>query len=59
MFNSEYNFNDEIMYERIDTVYHDTGNRRQSSLTGPWFGLNLIVTLDQLAYMKGKITKMV
>ena len=33
--------------------------RRVSSLTGPSFGLNLIVTLDQKNYMRGGITKQV
>ena len=35
------------------------GGRRVSSLTGPSFGLNLIVKLDQINYMKGGITKQV
>ena len=59
MFNSQYNFKDMIMYKTNDRGYQDTGNRRQSSLTGQKFGLNLIVTLDQLSYMKGEITKQV
>ena len=33
--------------------------RRVSSLTGPSFGLNLIITLDQKNYMRGEITKQV
>ena len=42
-----------------DKKYVDTGQRRLSSLTGPSFGLNLIVALDQIDYMKGGITKQV
>ena len=59
MFNSEYNFNDSIMYNKIDQEYYDTGNRRTSSLAGLSFGLNLIIDLDQVNYMKGEITKQV
>ena len=59
LFNSEYNFEDTIMYEEIDEGYLDRGMRRKSSLTGPRFGLNLVISLDQLNYMKGEITKQV
>ena len=59
MFNSEYNFDDIIMYEETNEEYHHTGKRRMSSLTGPSFGLKLIITLDQLNYMEGEITKQV
>ena len=59
LFNSEYNFKDAIMYEETKDAYYDTGKRRLSTLTGPSFGLNLIVTLDQLNYMKGEITTQV
>ena len=47
------------MYHIEDKKYVDTGQRRLSSLTGPSFGLNLIVALDQIDYMKGGITKQV
>ena len=33
--------------------------RRVSSLTGPSFGLNLIIALDQANYLKGGMTKQV
>ena len=33
--------------------------KRVSSLTGPSFGLNLIVDLDQVNYLRGGITKQV
>ena len=59
VFNSEYNFKDTIMYEETDEGYLDTGMRRKSSLTGPRFGLNLVISLDQLNYMEGEITKQV
>jgi hypothetical protein len=59
MFNSEYNFEDRIMYNETEEGYHDTGKRRLSTLTGPSFGLNLIVNLDQTNYMEGEITKQV
>ena len=59
MFNSEYNFNDDIMYNKIDEEYYDTGNRRTSSLAGISFGLHLIIDLDTVNYMKGEITKQV
>ena len=59
IFNSEYNFKDTIMYDEIEEGYQDTGKRRLSTLTGASFGLNLILTLDQLDYMKGEITKQV
>ena len=58
-FNSQYNAKDSFMYQSIGKAYHATGKRRWSSLTGPRFGLNLIVTMDQLVYMKGEITKQV
>ena len=48
VFNTNYN----IERDRL-------GGRRVSSLTGPSFGLNLIVKLDQINYMKGGITKQV
>ena len=54
-FNSEYNYNDEFMY--TNKTRKET--QRKSSLTGPRFGLKLIVTLDQLQYMEGAITKQV
>ena len=58
-FNSKYNLQDDILY-RIEGKKHvDTGQRRLSSLTGPSFGLNLIVALEQIDYMKGGITKQV
>ena len=47
------------MYAESDEGYHDTGKRRISTLTGPSFGLNLIINLDQINYMKGEITKQV
>ena len=59
LFNSEYNFNDAIMYAKIDDEYHDTGDRRSSSLAGLSFGLHLTIDIDQLNYMKGEITKQV
>ena len=58
-FNSKYNLKDDILYHIEDKKYVDTGQRRLSSLTGPSFGLNLIVALDQIDYMKGGITKQV
>ena len=58
-FNSQYNTKDTSMYDSVGRGYHETGKRRRSSLTGPRFGLNLVVTLDQLVYMKGEITKQV
>ena len=57
IFNSEYNFEDPIMYEETKEGYHTTGQNRISTLTGPSFGLNLIINLDQLNYMEGEITK--
>ena len=57
MFNSEYNFNDPIMY--TNKTRKKNKSQRLSSLTGPRFGLNLIVTLDQIQYMEGAITKQV
>ena len=59
IFNSEYNFEDKMMYEEREEGYYDTGKRRLSTLTGPSFGLNLILTLDQQNYMQGEITKQV
>ena len=59
IFNSEYNLQDTIMYVEGDEGYYDTGKRRISTLTGPSFGLNLIINLDQINYMKGEITKQV
>ena len=59
VFNSEYNFKDTIMYEETENGYQDTGKRRLSTLTGASFGLNLIITMDQINYMKGEITKQV
>jgi hypothetical protein len=47
------------MYKEADEGYYDTGKRRKSSLTGPSFGLNLIITLDKQNYMEGEITKQV
>ena len=58
-FNSLYNLQDDFLY-RIEGKKHvDMGKRRLSSLTGPSFGLNLIVALDQIDYMKGGIAKQV
>ena len=48
VFNTKYNMD-------LDAL----AGKRVSSLTGPSFGLNLIVTLDQTNYMKGGITKQV
>ena len=45
-FNSEYNENKD-----------EAAGKRVSSLTGPSFGLNLIVELDLFNYLKGNITK--
>ena len=45
-FNTEYN-------EKKD----EAAGKRVSSLTGPSFGLNLIVELDLFNYLKGNITK--
>ena len=59
MFNSKYNFHDSIMYQETQEGYTATGRIRKSPLTGPGFGLNLIITLDQLNYMEGEITKQV
>ena len=58
-FNSQYNTKDSVMYDSIGKGYRATGKRRRTSLTGPMFGLNLVITLDQLVYMKGEITKQV
>ena len=58
-FNSLYNMKDDILYQMDGKKHVDTGQRRLSSLTGPSFGLNLIVALDQIDYMKGGITKQV
>ena len=52
-----YNVKDHAIYEKTNTSYKDTGKRRLSSLTGPSFGLNLVVTLDLVNYIKGAITK--
>ena len=59
MFNSKYNYNDTIMYKQDGTEYQTTGRRRQTSLTGPRFGLNLVVTLEGINYMQGEISKQV
>ena len=59
IFNTEYNFKDDFIYEEDEDGYYDKGTRRLSSLTGPSFGLNLIVTLDQTNYMEGEITTQV
>ena len=56
-FNSKYNVEDTAIYKKENASYKDTGKRRLSSLTGPSFGLNLIVTLDLINYIKGAITK--
>lgn len=48
IFNAEYNADKDSL-----------AGSRTSSLTGPSFGLNLIITLDQLNYMRGGITKQV
>ena len=45
-FNTEYNENKD-----------EAAGKRVSSLTGPSFGLNLIVELDLFNYLKGNITK--
>ena len=58
-FNSKYNHEDDTLFKLRDTKYVSTGKRRLSSLTGPSFGLNLIVALDQIDYMKGGVTKQV
>ena len=58
-FNSLYNMKDDTLYQMEGKKHVDTGQRRLSSLTGPSFGLNLIVALDQIDYMKGGITKQV
>ena len=58
-FNSKYNLQDDILYQIEDKKHVDKGQRRLSSLTGPSFGLNLVVALDQIDYMKGGITKQV
>ena len=59
IFNTKYNLDDDTLYRFEDAKYKETGNQRRSSLTGPSFGLNLIVALDQIDYMKGGITKQV
>ena len=59
IFNSKYNLDDDTLYVKNDDKYIETGNSRLSTLTGPSFGLNLIVGLDQNEYMKGGITKQV
>ena len=59
LFNSEYNFDDAIMYNKLDEEYHDTKDRRTSTLAGLSFGLHLIIDLDQLNYMEGEIAKQV
>ena len=59
VFNSKYNHEDDTLFKFKDTKYISTGKRRLSSLTGPSFGLNLIVALDQIDYMKGGVTKQV
>ena len=59
IFNSKYNLGDDTLYVRNDDKYIETENSRLSTLTGPSFGLNLIVGLDQNEYMKGGITKQV
>ena len=59
IFNSKYNLEDDTLYRRDDDQYTKTDNSRLSTLTGPSFGLNLIVGLDQIDYMKGGITKQV
>ena len=48
IFNTDYNAERDIL-----------AGLRVSSLTGPSFGLNLIITLDQTNYMRGGITKQV
>ena len=58
-FNSLYNMKDDTLYQTKGKKHVETGQRRLSSLTGPSFGLNLIVALDQIDYMKGGITKQV
>ena len=45
-FNTEYNENKD-----------EAAGKRVSSLTGPSFGLNLVVELDIFNYLKGNITK--
>ena len=45
------------MYTKDVNGYNDTGKRRTSSLTGPSFGLNLVLTLGKINYMDGEITK--
>ena len=57
MFNAKYNVEDSIMYTKNVDGFNDTGKRRTSSLTGPSFGLNLVLTLDKINYMDGEITK--
>ena len=57
VFNAEYNIDDSIMYMKDLNGYNDTGKRRTSSLTGPSFGLNLVLTLGKINYMDGEITK--
>ena len=61
LFNSEYNFDDTFMYDYDETKdgYYRTEKRRLSTLTGPSFGLNLIIALDKMNYMEGEITKQV
>ena len=59
IFNSKYNLEDDTLYRRDDDQYTKTDSSRVSTLTGPSFGLNLIVGLDQIDYMKGGITKQV
>ena len=58
-YNSEYNFEDKDLYREEEDGYYETGKRRLSSLTGPSFGLNLVITLDQTNYMEGEITTQV
>ena len=59
IFNSKYNLEDDTLYRRDENQYTETEKSRLSTLTGPSFGLNLIVGLDQIDYMKGGITKQV
>ena len=47
------------MYKEVNGKCEDSDKHRVSSLTGPSFGLNLIVTLGLINYMKGAITKQV
>ena len=59
IFNSKYNLEDDTMYKAEENGHKETGKHRLTSLTGPSFGLNLIVALDQIDYMKGGVTKQV